>query len=188
MNDLHPIFSDCCGSDSPMNLDAPFVIGSHVYASNNCIVVRCPHNGGALPPTDNRREPFADQLGWPSRDGEQAEPLPDVGSGEVACEVCNGKRFHDGYECEECDGTGFYGDHTPVWVGPILLMSEFVARLRRHGVTTVRPITLTPAIKSHKPAKGLPAAYFKAADFEGLLMGMNPEIAAEHVVLNPEGR
>jgi hypothetical protein len=160
MNDLHPIFAECCTTGSSYDISEPFVVGGRAYATDGRIIIR--GDAGGREPTTGRRLPPVDTLHWP-RTPMVYVPLPDVGSGTTACTDCD-HGDAGGYTCPECDGTGTAADWTGVPLTDTLKVGKhWIALLRRNGVLTVAEVE----------QRGVPAAYFAGDGFYGILMGQN---------------
>ena len=178
---LPAIFDECCNAESVgarFDMTRPFPLGEYAYATDSRIAVRARHAHAALLHTPQNRPPV-ERLPWMTPATPEVE-LPDVGDGMATCDQCKGDGKVVGYtpelaggigytsECWECDGKGKFRDPARVQVGPVLLTRGYVALLRRHGVTRVRP-SLMPAADSRKV--DAPAVYFAGDGFEGLLLG-----------------
>lgn len=109
MNNLHPIFADCCQTDGSIHskyaTDKPWIFDGHIYATNGRVAVRMPvsghNNEGVFPPVKD--------LDWTTtRFSEESFFAPNPGPAIVnpVCVECKGKGKVETITCPDCKGDG----------------------------------------------------------------------------------
>jgi hypothetical protein len=110
---MHPeLLQRFCATtnDTRVWLQKPWRDAGHIYATNGHMIVRIPDDGREVSANDKSHTKVP---GWFSKHkGCEFIPIPDL-LPEPPCEVCDGKGWHDGADCGECEGGKFeHGSHT----------------------------------------------------------------------------
>ncbi len=166
--ELPSIFAACCGENYRFAREKPYVCDGKWCATDGHIGVRSTANT-QLPDTD-AKAPSMKDLEW---DGPFDQPieLPDVADCMIACVcdagTCQCETCKANHDCGKCGGLGKVFDGNVL--APFGLADDvavpsarYVALLREHGVTHIRP----PASSKNSPKVWA----FKGEGFEGLLM------------------
>lgn len=177
MNELHPIFADCCHEpyNGRFDIGKPFVVDGMIYATDGRIAVRGPIPT-TLPPL-SIAHPNPRNLPWDVAVIPEPINLPDIPVQMVTCGDCEGTGRPSDYEldsgvCEWCDGMKVVEKAQVLHVrGKPGIAGRYVRLLRKHGAQVLVPV-------KKKKGRDVPNPFkFAIPDtgIEGLLMPMHIE-------------
>lgn len=197
---LHPIFADCCASDSrKYDLSEPFAFDGWAIATDGKILVRCPQEGTGLTFLPGRKVPNPYPI-FEAAEGVEYEKITlppasehvecgtckgtgKIGQGKFCCQNCSYEYVLtlDGnpiaYDCLDCDGSGRIPNSSPVkiWEEPAYyLMARYVGLLLRHGITEISVPTREDKPRKMNDPKF--ACRFFGDGFDGWLMPMDTRV------------